>query len=322
MYGYIYKTTNLVNGKIYIGQKKSKTFLNNKYLGSGKYLWCAINKYGIENFKVELIDCAYSKQDLDKLEVFYINKYNSTNSAIGYNIALGAVGGDTYSNLSESDKKARDKKLSSSLKSSYIKKVCINKDDVDLRIKETDLQKYLDEGWNKGRSKKFQDTLNKSHIGIKQSDEWIKHRIDGIWKNRTEAEILITRQKHSEATKNQMKNTPREERINRAKNANKFKGHQCVWVNKDCKSKFIYKSELQTYLDKGYSKGMYISEDRRNKMSESAKKAPKPKGFVYVYLGDICKRIDKSELDMYLNDGWKKGNLFLRGVKHNGKQEK
>ena len=87
------------------------------------------------------------KQDLDKLEVFYINKYNSTNSAIGYNIALGAVGGDTYSNLSESDKQARDKKLSSSLKSSYIKKVCINKDDVDLRIKETDLQKYLDEGW-------------------------------------------------------------------------------------------------------------------------------------------------------------------------------
>ena len=38
MYGYIYKTTNLVNGKIYIGQKKSDVFLGDKYLGSGKKL--------------------------------------------------------------------------------------------------------------------------------------------------------------------------------------------------------------------------------------------------------------------------------------------
>lgn len=38
MYGYIYKTTNLINGKIYIGQKKSEKFLGINYLGSGKRL--------------------------------------------------------------------------------------------------------------------------------------------------------------------------------------------------------------------------------------------------------------------------------------------
>ena len=42
MYGYIYKTTNTVNNKIYIGQKKSEIFLKESYLGSGKYLKNAI----------------------------------------------------------------------------------------------------------------------------------------------------------------------------------------------------------------------------------------------------------------------------------------
>ena len=93
MYGYVYKTTNKVNNKIYIGQKKSPVFLGNKYFGSGKYLKHAINKYGEQNFCVELVECAESKEELSNLEIFYIKKYNSTNSDIGYNIAKGGIGG-------------------------------------------------------------------------------------------------------------------------------------------------------------------------------------------------------------------------------------
>lgn len=93
MYGYIYKTTNLINNKIYIGQKKSKIFLKEKYLGSGLYLKRAVNKYGKDNFKVELIDKADDREQLNELELYYINLYDSTNINIGYNIANGAVGG-------------------------------------------------------------------------------------------------------------------------------------------------------------------------------------------------------------------------------------
>ena len=93
MYGYIYKTTNLINKKIYIGQKKSKIFLENKYLGSGLYLKRAVKKYGKENFKVELIAWASNREELNNLEKYYILKYNSLNSNIGYNIANGAFGG-------------------------------------------------------------------------------------------------------------------------------------------------------------------------------------------------------------------------------------
>jgi len=49
MYGYIYKTTNIVNGRQYIGQHMSELFDEN-YKGSGKALLEAINKYGWDNF--------------------------------------------------------------------------------------------------------------------------------------------------------------------------------------------------------------------------------------------------------------------------------
>lgn len=70
MYGYIYKTTNLINNKIYIGQKKSNEFLNEKYLGSGKILRQAIDKEGKQNFKVELLEECESAQELNEREIF------------------------------------------------------------------------------------------------------------------------------------------------------------------------------------------------------------------------------------------------------------
>ena len=93
MYGYIYKTTNLINGKIYIGQKKSNKFLHESYLGSGNYIKAAINKYGRDNFSVEIIDTAQTKEELNQKEIFYIKKYNSTDMAVGYNIHSGGRGG-------------------------------------------------------------------------------------------------------------------------------------------------------------------------------------------------------------------------------------
>lgn len=89
MYGYIYKTTNLLNNKIYIGQKKSHKFLENKYLGSGKHLKEAIKKYGADNFCVEMIDTAEDADELDEKEIHYICLYKSSDSNIGYNISLG-----------------------------------------------------------------------------------------------------------------------------------------------------------------------------------------------------------------------------------------
>lgn len=94
LYGYVYKTTNNVNGKIYIGQKKSKIYLQENYLGSGKLIRKSINKYGVDNFSNELLCWCLSKEELDFAEKYYISLYNSTDSSIGYNISDGAQGGN------------------------------------------------------------------------------------------------------------------------------------------------------------------------------------------------------------------------------------
>ncbi len=90
----IYKTTNLINGKIYIGLD---TKSDSDYFGSGVLLQKAILKYGVENFKKSVIDSSEDFKELCLKEIFWINFYNSKNRAVGYNIANGGIGGDTLS---------------------------------------------------------------------------------------------------------------------------------------------------------------------------------------------------------------------------------
>lgn len=92
-YGYIYKTVNKVNGKVYIGQRKSDRFLGNDYLGSGKALKRSVAKYGKENFEVSLLTWCVNRQDADEMEKYYISLYDSTNTNKGYNISMGGTGG-------------------------------------------------------------------------------------------------------------------------------------------------------------------------------------------------------------------------------------
>lgn len=95
MWGYIYKTTNLINGKIYIGQHKSKS-LNDSYLGSGLKIKRAINKYGKENFSKEILSVVESKFQADVEEKFYIKMFRDAFSdEFLYNIADGGQGGNT-----------------------------------------------------------------------------------------------------------------------------------------------------------------------------------------------------------------------------------
>ena len=87
----IYKTTNLINGKIYIGQDSNN---NPTYLGSGKTLIKSIKKYGRDNFKKEILETCSSRKELDEREIFWINNLNSRNRDIGYNITPGGNEGD------------------------------------------------------------------------------------------------------------------------------------------------------------------------------------------------------------------------------------
>lgn len=111
VYGVIYKITNKINGKVYIGQTTQPRGFKDRYCADGNgikrvyryyeaskrygfnynvHLFNAIKKYGFDNFEVnEVFDIAYNQKDLDLKEEQYIIKYKSYDINYGYNIELG-----------------------------------------------------------------------------------------------------------------------------------------------------------------------------------------------------------------------------------------
>lgn len=96
----IYKITNLINNKIYIGKD---TTSDTNYFGSGLLINRAFKKYGEENFIKEIIDETNDYEELSEKEIYWIEKYNSTDRKIGYNISKGGDGGDVFKNHPDLD---------------------------------------------------------------------------------------------------------------------------------------------------------------------------------------------------------------------------
>lgn len=100
--GFIYCITNCINNKKYIGQT-SKTIKDRwqqhksrARVGEIDMAICAaLNKYGVDNFKIELVEkyCCKTKEELSDLlndkEIYYIDKYNSLADENGYNLTRG-----------------------------------------------------------------------------------------------------------------------------------------------------------------------------------------------------------------------------------------
>ena len=92
MYYTIYKITNKVNGKYYIGKHQTKD-LNDGYMGSGKLLKFAINKYGIENFTKEILHTFKTEEEMNAKEKELVVISEQT-----YNLNEGGYGGFGYIN--------------------------------------------------------------------------------------------------------------------------------------------------------------------------------------------------------------------------------
>lgn len=118
-YGYIYKITNKLNGKIYIGLHVLKNEPWRKYLGSSLLLKADIIEYGADNFIKSLEEYCYSKEQLAAREIIIMNDYKKKNYAM-YNGNFGSPVfpfHDTYNHMDNVRKKEIFKKISATRKS-------------------------------------------------------------------------------------------------------------------------------------------------------------------------------------------------------------
>lgn len=182
-YYFLYKTINLINGKIYIGVHSTKN-LNDGYLGSGKYLNIALNKYGKENFKLEILEYFNSKKEMYLKETEIVNE-EFVKREDTYNIKLGGYGGfdyirnhinykkwqkqgnDSYLNTRFTNKKHSEetkkriglansihqKNHNSQLGTCWIYNKTLKE---NKKIKKDELDVWLNKGWIKGRKIKLE----------------------------------------------------------------------------------------------------------------------------------------------------------------------
>ena len=116
---YIYKITNKVNGKVYIGQsirpieQRFQRHINdavNNILDT--HFARAIRKYGKENFYIELVETCDNQTELNLREQYWIRKYDSINNGYNETDATSKCGGNTYMSKTESEMKEISEKIS------------------------------------------------------------------------------------------------------------------------------------------------------------------------------------------------------------------
>ena len=229
MYGYIYLTTNLVNGKKYVGQKKSEVFCE-WYLGSGKILKQAIDKYGRENFKVEVLKWCNSKEELDQAEINEIADRSAAKSFDYYNIAIG--GKTLVHYLTEEQR----------LEMSKRQKLILNKLEVRKKMSESQKGHKPTKGFTgRQHTEETRQKMHDTHHTRKRviTEEWRKSISENHADMHGENNPMYGRIQ-SDSTK---------ELIGKKASKRMLGGK---WMNKDGICSFVYLEKQQEYLDNGF----------------------------------------------------------------------
>lgn len=173
----IYKVTNLVNGKIYIGktvrtvEERKKQHIYVAIHNNSNFIFHkALRKYGENSFTWEVIDTAETENDLKEKEIFWITHYNSyiqNKNSNGYNMSLGGEGQSGLKWSEESKRKLSESiKLSGRTKGSKNSNTKLTEEDV-LQIKE-----LIKEGFSLTEISKKHNVSHAAISRIKTGDNW------------------------------------------------------------------------------------------------------------------------------------------------------
>jgi len=184
MFGYIYETTNLVNGKTYIGKKKGD--FDSTYYGSGTILQRALEKYGKENFEVIMLSVYDTEHELNDAEVMFIETRNPT-----YNIAKGGEGGDTLARADEEYKREIVAKRNQGLKNAWSNCSEEQRKQWGENISKSKKGKAtLPDGYR--HSEEVKQRIRESNRNVTKSDEWKKNHANAMKSRRGKS--LVNRQ--------------------------------------------------------------------------------------------------------------------------------
>ena len=199
--GFIYKITNMKTKKCYIGETKEanpetrwRRHIQTIAKGRGcPALQDAVQKYGIENFKFEVLIICFDSARFE-LEKEYIKKYNSM-VPNGYNILEGGLGGGGFKGKKHSEETIEKIKTS-------LKNVVITPEDRDERIKKIkETMKKVDISGKVKSSEKYKKALEEGRVGLKSKED-IKEKISNSLKEyykKTSDKKEINIEKHRES---------------------------------------------------------------------------------------------------------------------------
>lgn len=279
----IYKITNTINGKCYIGQSTNLANRIRKHINTlrngtnrNKHLQNAYNKYGPGTFTIEIIE-ECDKEELNEREIFWIDFYNLCDKEFGYNKTKGGTGGNGYLEVCDDDTRAKIKQKQSESKKGELNPIyhmhCYT-DGITIKyISDTEIDEYESKGWRKGVPDFVREKESIANTGSK----------NGFYGKQ-----------HSDESKQKMSESKR-----RDKNGNFGK----VLYSKDNEQKYIGLNEVEYYESLGWTRGS--TEEFKTKVSQAntGRKVPdemlRKKSNIYWY--------DNNE---YI--GWRKLQLHLK----------
>lgn len=217
-YYIIYKITNLINGKYYIGKHITEN-MNDNYMGSGKLIKKALEKYGKDNFKKEIISIYENEHDMNIAESAIIDLSDN----LSYNLHPGGKGGWQYVNSNN-----------------------LNNNDEAIQIKSKKMKEYWTEEKRKEKSenmKKFNDENGTERyskiLRERYADPTFKESFD---QTMTEVNKKIEKRKKASETLKQL--WQNEEYVNKMKKRKRGSNSQTLkdkWKDPDWKKMMLEK---------------------------------------------------------------------------------